>query len=59
MNSNEWSKEIFIQKPELVALFDRLARIGRAVQRARARIDQSANEQDNPSQQKRRKFEEQ
>lgn len=42
-----WTEEAFSNKPKLVILFDRLARIGRAMQRARAKVAQSAHEQDN------------
>lgn len=35
-NGTKWSKEEFTARPDLVTLFDRLARIGWAMQRARA-----------------------
>jgi hypothetical protein len=40
---SEWSKETLIENPDLAMLFDRLARIGRAVQRGRAKAERARN----------------
>lgn len=43
----EWSEEAFGQQPKLVILFDRMARMGRAMMAARARVAQAQVQGDN------------
>lgn len=49
----EWSEESFASQPKLVVLFDRMARLGRAMQAARARVAQGAIRDDNAPQEQR------
>lgn len=49
----EWSEETFDEQPKLVILFDRMARLGRAMQAARARVAQRASQDDNALQKRR------